>query len=91
MKQVMIGFMAKQVTVPQNMVQKVYRLQDILTQFESIGKFMETNNLAFEPTVDEGVVAREKREQVLTLGKELDRLLKRIPTEVTEMLAKEVA
>ena len=88
MKQVMIGFMAKQVTVPQNMVQKVYRLQDLLTQFDSIAKFMEGAKLTME---SEGSVAREKREQVLTIGKELDRLLKRIPTEVTEMLAKEVA
>lgn len=87
MKQVMIGFMAKQVTVPQNMVQKVYRLQDILSQFESIDQFMASNKMSFET---EGSVAREKREQVLVLGRELDRLLKRIPGEVTEMLAKEV-
>lgn len=87
MKQVMIGFMAKQVTVPQNMVQKVYRLQDILGQFNSIDQFMEANKMNFET---EGTVVREKREQVLMLGRELDRLLKRIPTEVTEMLAKEV-
>ncbi len=86
MKQVMIGFMAKQVTVPQNMVQKVYRLQDILGQMNSINEFMETNKLTFENTA-----ARDKQETVLKLGKELDRLLKRIPTSVTEMLAKEVA
>jgi hypothetical protein len=87
MKQVMIGFLSKQVTVPQNMVQKVYRLQDLLTQIDSIARFMEANNLTMESG---GSVVREKREQVLTLGKELDRLLKRIPTEVTDMLAKEV-
>lgn len=87
MKQVMIGFLSKQVTVPQNMVQKVYRLQDLLTQIDSIARFMEANNLTMESG---GSVVREKREQVLALGKELDRLLKRIPTEVTDMLAKEV-
>lgn len=87
MKQVMIGFLSKQVTVPQNMVQKVYRLQDLLTQIDSIARFMEANNLTMESG---GSVVREKREQVLALGKELDRLLKRIPTEVTDMLAEEV-
>ena len=87
MKQVMICFLSKQVTVPHNMVQKVYRLQDLLTQIDSIARFMEANKLTMESG---GSVVREKREQVLTLGKELDRLLKRIPTEVTDMLAKEV-
>lgn len=87
MKQVMINFLSKQVTVPKNMVLKLYRLQDLLMQSDSIAKFMANANLTM---ASEGTIVREKREQVLELDKELKRLLKRIPTEVTDMLAKEV-
>ena len=87
MKQVMINFLSKQVTVPKNMVLKLYRLQDLLMQSDSIAKFMTNANLTMD---SEGTIVREKREQVLALDKELKSLLKRIPTEVTDMLAKEV-